>query len=390
MVGRDGRGQGLKTLDSTSRLQSSLPASREALILAPMQDVTDLPFWRVMHRYGGPDLYYTEYFRVYPGSVPERHIIDAIQENPTGRPVIAQLIGQDIPDLCRTAELLQRLNVVGIDLNLGCPAPIVCRKQAGGGLLRNPEKIDQILTALRSAISCAFTVKTRIGFSDPSEFHLLLETFARHELDALTVHGRTVHQMYRPPVHHEPIATAAHRLPFPVFANGNVLSVAGAEFCLHATGAQGLMIGRGAIRNPWIYAQIREWQEHKIVTTRPTLRDVRAYLDVLYRETSPPGLSEQKRVAKIKKYLNFAAQGFSESPTFAPEVRRAQTEKELFDACDRALDRDGWLEDPQPGESLIPTGNRNGCHDQANPTSAHWRLKDSQVADRRGEEAKNR
>ncbi|GAB4242196.1 MAG: tRNA dihydrouridine synthase DusB [Candidatus Methylacidiphilales bacterium] len=344
------------------RLHPLLPSQREILVLAPMQDVTDLAFWRIMARYGGADLYVTEYFRVYSGSVPERHILDSLEQNPTGRPAVAQMIGQDIPSLCRTAEQLQRYPIVGIDLNLGCPAPIVCRKQAGGGLLPFPEKIDAILRELRASVSCALTVKTRIGFHEPSEFSRLLEVFARHDLDGLTVHGRTVHQMYRPPVHLEPIAQAVRSLPFPVIANGNILSAAGAEATRQATGARGLMLGRGAIRNPWLFEQIRQWQTAGQVQTRPTLRQLRAYIDELYRETSPPGLSELKRVAKIKKYLNFIAQNIPGAETFPEAMRRAVTERELFEACDAALDRDGVLTDPAPGESLRPTGTRDGCH----------------------------
>ncbi|MGH9594354.1 MAG: tRNA-dihydrouridine synthase, partial [Bryobacteraceae bacterium] len=126
-------------------MHAYLPEGRPLLILAPMQDITDLAFWRVLARYGGPDLYYTEYFRVHHDSRPERHILRAIEENEDGKPVIAQMIGQDIPALQRTAEALQKRTIAGIDLNLGCPAPIVCRKEAGGGLLRNLEKIDVIL-----------------------------------------------------------------------------------------------------------------------------------------------------------------------------------------------------------------------------------------------------
>ena len=114
-----------------------------------MQDVTDLAFMRTMHQFGGPDIYVTEYFRVHPDSKLSPYILRSITENPTGRPIFSQLIGQDIPSLVRTAKQLLEYEVAGIDLNLGCPAPVVCRKDAGGGLLRNPLKIGQILTALR-------------------------------------------------------------------------------------------------------------------------------------------------------------------------------------------------------------------------------------------------
>ncbi len=132
------------------------------LALAPMQDVTTLQFMRVIARYGGPDVYWTEYFRVHGDSRPEKWILESITKNPTGKPVVAQLIGNDIPALIRTARELQKYPIAAIDLNLGCPAPIVYRKCAGGGLLREPEKIDAILGALRDAVTVPFTVKTRI------------------------------------------------------------------------------------------------------------------------------------------------------------------------------------------------------------------------------------
>ncbi|MBM3824553.1 MAG: tRNA-dihydrouridine synthase family protein, partial [Verrucomicrobia bacterium] len=108
-----------------------------------MQDVTDLPFWDVLKEYGGPDVYYAEYFRVHATSSLEKPILRSIVENPTGRPVVAQMIGNDIEALVRTARTLQRYPVAAIDLNLGCPAPVVYRKCAGGGLLREPERVDR-------------------------------------------------------------------------------------------------------------------------------------------------------------------------------------------------------------------------------------------------------
>src|ERR1700761_6130997 len=168
-----------------------------------MQDVTTLEFMRVVSRYGGPDVYWTEYFRVHAVSHLEKWILDSITKNPTGRPVVAQMIGNDIPSLVRAARELQEYPVAAIDLNLGCPAPIVYRKCAGGGLLREPKRVDAILGALREAISIKFTVKTRIGFDSPQVFDELLPIFAKHSLDLLTVHGRTVKEMYRTEVHYD-------------------------------------------------------------------------------------------------------------------------------------------------------------------------------------------
>jgi tRNA-dihydrouridine synthase B len=314
-----------------------LPAGRPVLILAPMQDITDLEFWRVLARHGGPDVYYTEYFRVHQDSRPERHILRSIDENPTGRPVIAQMIGQDIPALVRTAGDLQRRAIAGVDLNLGCPAPIVCRKEAGGGLLRNPEKIDAILRALRPAVHLRFTVKTRIGFDSPDEFPALLDLFRRHPIDALTVHGRTVKEMYRPGVHHDAIARAARLMPCPVFANGDVRDVESARRIVAEIGARGLMIGRGAIRNPWIFSQIREAWETGEIRTRPTPVDLREYIQTLHESNDHPGRREEARVGKMKKYLGYIAPGFNGSDAFWQELRPTLTLRDLFAVCDRHL-----------------------------------------------------
>jgi tRNA-dihydrouridine synthase len=317
-------------------MREFLPPHRPLLILAPMQDITDLPFWRLMAHYGGPDVYYTEYFRVHRDSRPEKHILRSIDENPTGKPVIAQMIGQEVAALRRTAVELQQRKIAGIDLNLGCPAPIVCRKEAGGGLLRNLPKIDGILRELREAVHLQFTVKTRIGFDSPEEFPALLDLFRRHPLDALTVHGRTVREMYKPLVHYDAIARAARLMPCPVFANGNVVDAESARRIVDLTSASGLMIGRGAIRNPWIFNQIREaWAGE--VRTRPTLVDLREYIERLYEETRHPAIREGGQVGKMKKYLGYIAPGLGGDDAFWNELKPVMTLREMFAVCDRHL-----------------------------------------------------
>jgi tRNA-dihydrouridine synthase B len=321
-------------------MRDLLPENRPLLILAPMQDITDLPFWRVLSRYGGPDVYYTEYFRVHRDSRPEKYILRSIDENPDGKPVIAQMIGQDVAAMQRTALELQKHRIAGIDINLGCPAPIVCKKEAGGGLLRHPEKIDEILREVRASVHLRFTVKTRIGFDAPEEFPALLDLFRRHAIDALTVHGRTVREMYKPVVHYDAIERAVRLMPCPVFANGNVRCVESARAVIATTGASGLMIGRGAIRNPWLFAQIREAWTSGEIRTRPTLADLRNYIERLYEETRNPVVSENGQVGKMKKYLGFIAPGIGteqDRDAFWNELKPTQTLRDLFAICDRHL-----------------------------------------------------
>jgi tRNA-dihydrouridine synthase len=302
-----------------------------------MQDITDLPFWRLMSKYGGADLYFTEFFRVTPHYVPEKNILRSILENPTGRPAVAQIIGNDLEAMARTAKALEKHPVAAIDLNLGCPAPVVYRKCAGGGLLRDLPRVDALLGVLRGAVEGAFTVKTRIGFESPGEFDALLEVFAKHRLDLLTVHGRTVAEKYGPHVHLARIAQAVRSLPFPVQANGNVISAASAVETLQQTGAAGLMIGRGAIRNPWIFSQIRDRLAGREVSL-PTGRQVLDYISELYEAVCSPGVPEKAQVQKMKKYMNFLGEGLETSEAFLHDIRRCSTQDEFFAICSRHLD----------------------------------------------------
>jgi tRNA-dihydrouridine synthase B len=322
---------------SSVSLGALLDGPSPLLALAPMQEVTDGAFWNVVHHYGGADVYWTEYFRVHSTSRPEKKIVDAIIRNTTGRPVIAQMIGNDIPELVRTAKFLQQLPVAAIDLNLGCPAPIVYRKCAGGGLLREPQRVDAILGALRDAVQIKFTVKTRLGFAAVDEFDQLLSMFARHSLDALTVHARTVAQLYRLPVHYDRIRQAVETMACPVIANGHVHSAAQAQELLARTGARGLMIGRGVIRSPWLFNQIRQQLRGEAVT-QPTGREVAEYIRALWASQTVPGRPEAVQCSRMKKFLNYLGEGVPGA--FRQQIYRAQTVGEFDRICSEFLDHD--------------------------------------------------
>jgi tRNA-dihydrouridine synthase len=332
-------------MPNSTFFENVFDGSSPLLALAPMQDVTDLPFWKLLAGYGGADVYFTEYFRVHATSHLEKHILKSITGNPIGKPVVAQMIGNDIPSLVRAARELQQYPIVAVDLNLGCPAPVVYRKCAGGGLLRNPELVDAILGALRDAVRIKFSVKTRIGFDSPDAFSELLPIFAKHSLDLLTVHGRTVKEMYRSEVHYEYIARAVAELPCPVIANGNIYSAEKACEVLELTGAHGLMIGRGAIRNPWIFRQIRQRQRDEPLFV-PRGRDVLAYVRALYDAVCSPGVHEAAQVQKMKKYLNYLGVGVEPTGEFLHHIRRVSTQADFFRVCEQFLDHD----EPMPLE----------------------------------------
>ncbi|MCC5023486.1 MAG: tRNA-dihydrouridine synthase family protein [Candidatus Synoicihabitans palmerolidicus] len=304
--------------------------------LAPMQDVTTLAFMQVVAGYGAPDYFVTEFFRVHDTSRLERHIVRSFDENQTRRPVFAQLIGESIPHLERTVVELLKHPIAGIDLNLGCPAPKVYKKNVGGGLLRDPARIDAILKSLRAACPGLFTVKMRIGFDTTDPYDAVLESVAHHRVDLLTVHGRTVKEGYRSDVHYDLIARAVQNVPCPVLANGNVTSATRAHRIISETGAAGVMIGRHAIRNPWIFQQCREVFAGRSPVS-VTLADVFGYMHTLFEATYSPDVPERAHVNRIKKFLNFVGQGVDAEGAFLFDMRRTQSKAELFEVARRHL-----------------------------------------------------
>ncbi len=321
---------------ATKPLPPPLSEGQPFTALAPMQDVTDLAFMKVIAHYGAPDFFFTEFFRVHSNSRPEKHILRSIIENQTGRPIFAQLIGENIEQMARTARELLDYPIAGIDLNLGCPAPKVYKKNVGGGLLRDPGRIDEILAALREACPGLFTVKMRIGFDDDRYFEAILESVNRHRVDLLSLHGRTVKEMYRSEVHYDYIKKAALKLNCPVLANGNITSAQTAVEVLSDTNAAGVMIGRHAIRNPWIFRQCRESFNGNEITAI-TLADVREYIERLFHATNHDKFPERAHVNKMKKYLNFVGQSVDPDGSFLHDMRRTATELELFKICDQHL-----------------------------------------------------
>lgn len=321
--------------------QISLPAPLHPGLpltaLAPMQDVTNLWFMKIIADYGGPDYFFTEYFRVNETSRLNRTILASITENDTGRPVFAQMIGESIPDLVRTTKELCRYNIAGIDLNMGCPAPRVYRKNVGGGLLREPEKVDRILAELRDTVSDRpLTVKMRTGFDNTDTFYEILDIIARHNIDLLSLHGRTVKDMYHGKVRYDLIAEAVKRVDCPVLANGNINSATTAVQVLAQTGARGVMIGRWAIANPWIFNQVRQALRNELVSPVP-LVEVRNYIDRLLQTPNSAAIPSRSRVGYLKMFLNYIALLVDGEGNFLRLMRKTQTEVELLNLCDRFL-----------------------------------------------------
>lgn len=344
------------------KLPPSLADSLPPLLLAPMQDVTTLPFMQLIAEYGCPDWFVTEYFRVTECSRLEPHIVESIVDAPMRRPVFAQIIGENIPAIIRTIHELENLPIAGIDLNLGCPAPKVYRKNVGGGLLRDPARVDAILEAMRGATTGRLSVKMRIGFDDTRHFEDILASINRHNVDMLTVHGRTVREMYRSEVHYNWIARAVDLAACPVIANGDVSSADKALRILEQTRCHGLMAGRHAIRNPWLFRQIREAMMNQEVF-QPNLGDVRAYIDQLWFTMRRPGKPVKFALGYLKKFVNFIGQSVDSEARFLKAMRWAKTADEFWRVCDEHLVADGRANlpfNPEPFPGVVARPNAEG------------------------------
>ncbi len=298
------------------------------LALAPMQDVTDLAFMRTLQRINSlPDIFITAYFRSTATTCAmAEHNLRCIDENETGVPIHAQLAGSDTRALLRdAAELLARPGVAGINLNAGCPSPLVNRHGAGAGLLREPSRLADITHHLRAAIPPGqFSIKCRLGWENAgTEFPRLLEILAESTPDEIGIHARTRRQLYGGTPDFSYIKQAVSTAKCPVLANGDITTRQQALLCLETTGAAGLMIGRGAVRNPYLFRELRGGPP-------PTADEMRHYYAILIEETGRILLhkrTEKGHCNRMKKYLAFCYPDFSAEQEY--RLRRCTSTDEM-------------------------------------------------------------
>ena len=315
--------------------------------LAPMQDVTGLPFMSVIARRGAPDFFFTEFFRVHQNSRLSPEILSSITRNPSSSPIFAQIIGENLMDVQRTIKDLKKYPIAGVDLNLGCPAPRVYKKNVGGGLLRDPDKIDKLLRLMRECLEGNLTVKMRIGFEDDRNFSEILSLIVKNKVNLLSLHVRTVKGGYKTPPQYDYVKKAVEYFGdrCPVLANGSIETAEDAVFLRKKLGTFGVMIGRGAIRNPWIFRQIRELEDG-IPVFRPVREDIYDYCIELYKVLERPQLEERKMVSRIKKFLNFIGSSIPGDSGFLNGMRRSSTKGELFGVFEKYLTGNGLGELP--------------------------------------------
>ena len=232
------------------------------LVLSPMEGVTDLTFRRLVRQLGGAGLTVTEFV---PGAAlqrGDRRVQQMVEFDPDERPVSIQLYGKDPQEMAAGARFVEELGATFVDINMGCPSKKVCKNSGGSALMRDVELASSIVRAVVAAVSLPVTVKMRSGFSAEQRNAPELAWRCQEEgAAAVAIHWRTREDRYGGERAVDKIAEAKARLSIPVFANGDVLDVDSARRMFADTGCDGLLIGRGAIRDPWIFQRISAWQQ---------------------------------------------------------------------------------------------------------------------------------
>ncbi|MDR1555442.1 MAG: tRNA dihydrouridine synthase DusB [Tannerellaceae bacterium] len=307
------------------------------VLLAPMEDVTDMAF-RLMCKRFGADMVYTEFVS---GDALIRHVNKTklkLTVSDDERPVAIQLYGKEVEPMAEAARICEEARPDIIDLNFGCPVKKVAGKGAGAGMLRNVPLMLDITKAVVKAVKIPVTVKTRLGWDADSQHIVgLAERLQDCGIAALCIHGRTRSQMYTGEADWTLIRRTKEnpRIQIPVIGNGDVSS---AEICkerFDSCGVDAVMIGRGSIGRPWIFREIK----HYLQTGELLPAETPAwYLSILKEQViqSVERLDERRGILHIRRHLA-ATPLFKNIPDFRKTrvaMLRAENIKDLFSIMD--------------------------------------------------------
>ena len=235
-------------------------AGTTPLMLAPMQGLTNRALRAYFIEHVRPDVIYTEFMRVNTasaGAVLTAVDLRDIASEQNGVPLVVQLVGHEREALVLAARVAQEAGAAHINLNMGCPYGRMGGGLTGGGMLRSPDNLAEVIPALREAIDGSFSIKIRAGYDDPDQILSLLPLFESSGVDFLVLHPRTVVQKYDGAADHGVTVRVARETRLPVIANGDIRSAADGGRVLGETGSAGLMLGRGAIADPALFRRLR-------------------------------------------------------------------------------------------------------------------------------------
>ncbi len=308
---------------------------RNGLFLAPLAGVTDHPFRRLCVRCGA-EYVTTEMISakaIRYGDLKTWRLGRIYDDE---RPAAVQLFGSE-PEIMAYAasECERRLSPASVDINMGCPMPKIYNNGDGSALMKSPALCGELVAAVKSAVSVPVTVKIRAGIDAEhiNAVDVALEC-EKNGADCVYVHGRTREQLYSGSSDPTVIAAVKAALKIPVVANGDVTDAASATALLEKTGADGVMVARGAMGNPWIFSEIAAALEHRPYT--PPAADERLSL---IKEHIAVHIAEkgERALPELRKHLSWYIHGLPGSAAARAEINKATTGQELYSLLARVF-----------------------------------------------------
>lgn len=274
------------------------------VVQSPMANCTDLPF-RLLARRRGMKFAYLEMISAHALVQESRKTLELMRTAPEDRPVGCQLVGCDPEIMGKAAKIVEDMGCYDLlDLNLGCPVPKITGHGGGSALLREPEKAREIFRSVVHAVKrLPVTVKMRLGYSDESgrEACEIARIAESEGLDAVAVHGRTREQQYMGRANYEAVGRVKDAVKIPVFGNGDVFDGESAMRLRRSAGVDGIMIGRGALGNPWIYAEVQAFLDGQPAPEKPDFdekkRTLLEHLELEVQHSPRSAHLQMKRVA---------------------------------------------------------------------------------------------
>ena len=313
------------------------------LLLAPMEDVTDVAFRALCKNYGA-DLMYTEFVS---SDALVRHVEKSKKKLTlldNERPVGIQIYGKDPEAMAEAARIAEESRPEIIDLNFGCPVKKIAKKGAGAGLLLDIPKMIEITTAVVNAVKTPVTAKTRLGWDDNSKIIVdVAEKLQDAGIAALTIHGRTRAQMYQGEADWALIGEVKNnpRMQIPIIGNGDITGPERAKEYLDRYGVDALMIGRPSIGRPWIFREIRHYLDTGELLTPPTMKEhVNMVRDQLVRTVEWIG-DERRGILHMRRHMALTFKGL---PNFRPlkiKMLRSESVEELHEIFDTIIETYG-------------------------------------------------
>ena len=306
---------------------------REAVLLAPMEDVTD-PAFRLMCKQFGADMVYTEFVSADALIRSVSKTEQKLQISQAERPVAIQIYGRDVPTMVEAAQIVEQAQPDVLDINFGCPVKRVAGKGAGAGMLQNIPLMLEITRAVVDAVKVPVTVKTRLGWDESHKIIVdLAEQLQDCGIQALTIHGRTRSQMYTGEADWTLIGEVKNnpRMHIPIIGNGDITTPQRARECFDRYGVDGIMIGRASFGRPWVFKEVKHYlttgEELPPLTAEWRLNVLRQQVDDSVRL-----LDERRGILHVRRHLA-ASPLFKGIPNFR-ETRiamlRAETQEELY------------------------------------------------------------